>query len=85
LVQGRKNWLFAREDIGGERVANILTILATCIAHDVNPRAYLHLVSKLIVRGWPQSKLAELLPDQLRRMHPELALLPSEDELLLGA
>jgi transposase len=85
LVQGRKNWLFAREDIGGQRVADILTILATCIAHDVNPRAYLHLVTKLIVRGWPQSKLRDLLPDQLRRAHSELVLLPSEDELLLDA
>lgn len=57
----------------------------TCIAHDVNPRAYLHLVTKLIVRGWPQSKLAELLPDALRRAHPAIALLPpDEDNLLLA-
>lgn len=85
LVQGRKNWLFAREDIGGKRVATILTIIGTCIAHDVNPRAYLHLVTKLIVRGWPQSKLAELLPDALRRAHPAIALLPpDEDNLLLA-
>lgn len=85
LVQGRKNWLFAWEDIGGKRVATILTIIGTCIAHDINPRAYLHLVTKLIVRGWPQSKLAELLPDALRRTHPEIALLPAEEEDLLLA
>jgi transposase len=72
LVLGRRNWLFTWEDLGGERTANILTIVATCVAHDVNPRAYLHLVTKLIVEGWPQAKLAELLPDRLLVRHPEL-------------
>jgi len=54
------------------RTAAILNIIATCIAHDVNPRAYLHLVTKLIVRGWPNSKLRELLPDRMLAAHPEL-------------
>ena len=60
LVLGRRNWLFAWLDEGGERTAAILTIVATCIAHEVNPRAYLHLVTKLLVQGWPQSKLRDL-------------------------
>jgi len=49
-----------------------LTIVDTCIAHDVNPRAYLHMVTKLIVQGWPQAKLRELLPDRMLVGHPEL-------------
>ena len=69
LVLGKKNWLFAWEDLGGERAASILTIVATCVAHGVNPRAYLHLVTKLIVDGWPQSKLRELLPDRIEMLH----------------
>lgn len=72
LVVGRKNWLFTWLDIGGERTAAVLTILATCIAHDVNPRAYLHLVTKLIVHGWPNARLRELLPDRILATHPEL-------------
>ncbi len=72
LILGRKNWLFTWLDVGGERTAAILTIIATCIAHDVNPRAYLHLVPKLIVGGWPHSKLRELLPDRMLLAHPEL-------------
>jgi transposase len=72
LVLGRKNWLFTWLDDGGERTAAILSIIATCIAHDVNPRAYLHLVTKLIVNGWPQKKLRELLPDRMLAAHPEL-------------
>jgi len=72
LILGRKNWLFTWLDEGGARTAAILSIIATCIAHDVNPRAYLHLVTKLIVHGWPNSKLRDLLPDRMLAAHPEL-------------
>lgn len=74
LVVGRKNWLFTWEDDGGVRTANILTVVATCIEHDVSPRAYLHLVVRLILDGWPQSKLRELLPDRIVQQHPELLI-----------
>ena len=72
LILGRKNWLFTWLDIGGERTAAILTIVATCIAHDVNPRPYLHLVTRLIVHGWPHARLRDLLPDRILTAHPEL-------------
>jgi transposase len=72
LVLGRRNWLFTWLDEGGERTAGILTIIATCIAHEINPRAYLHLVTKLIVHGWPHARLRELLPDRMLAVHPEL-------------
>jgi transposase len=74
LVLGRKNWLFTWLDVGGERTANILTIVATCIAHDVNPRAFLHLITNLIVQGWPQSKIRDLLPDRVLASHPQLQI-----------
>jgi len=38
----------------------------------VNPRAYLHLLVKLIIEGWPQAKLRDLLPDRILVAHPEL-------------
>lgn len=72
LVLGRKNWLFAWLDDGGKRTATILSIIATCIAHDVNPRAYLHKVIHCIVQGWPQHRLRELMPDRMLAAHPEL-------------
>lgn len=72
LVLGRKNWLFTWLDEGGTRTGDILSIVATCIAHDVNPRAYLHLVLHRIVHGWPQAELRELLPDRMLASHPEL-------------
>lgn len=72
-------------DVGGERTAAVLSTIATCIEHDVNPRAYLHLVTRLVVGGWPQRQLRELLPERIVVAHPELAtgepaaLLPSGD------
>jgi transposase len=72
LVLGRRNWLFTWLDEGAERTGDILSIIATCIAHDVNPRAYLHLVVHCIVHGWPQAKLRDLLPDRMLAQHPEL-------------
>jgi transposase len=72
LVLGRKNWLFTWLDDGAGRTATILSIIATCIAHDVNPRAYLHKVVHCIVHGWPNDKLRELLPDRMLATHPEL-------------
>ncbi len=74
LVLGRRNWLFAWEDLGGERTAHILTIVGTCVAHGVNPRAYLHLVTNLIINGWPHAKLRDLLPDRLAVAHPDLVV-----------
>jgi transposase len=72
LILGRKNWLFTWLDVGGKRTAAILSIVATCIAHDINPRAYLRLATRLIVHGWPQKQLRELLPDRMLEAHPEL-------------
>jgi transposase len=74
LVLGRKNWLFAWEDIGGARAASILSILGTCIAQGINPRAYLHLVTKMILHGWPQARLRDLLPDRIAKIEPTLRL-----------
>jgi transposase len=74
LVLGRRNWLFTWLDEGAERTATVLTVIATCIAHGINPRAYLHLVSRLIVNGLPQSKLRDVLPDRVVVGYPELYL-----------
>lgn len=76
LVTGRKNWLFAFGDLGGQRTAVILTVLGSCIAHRVNPRAYMHTVAKLLVNGWPNARLRELLPDRITALYPELELPP---------
>ena len=86
LVQGRRNWMFVWGDLGGERTANVLTVLCTCIAHGVNPRAYLHAVTRLIVHEWKDSRLRELLPDRIHLLYPELQTTdPDELELAIDA
>ncbi|WP_034885863.1 IS66 family transposase [Ensifer aridi] len=60
---GRKNWLFAGSDKGGERIANILTIIETTKLHGHNPEAYLTDVLTRI-QNHPKDRLEELLPWQ---------------------
>jgi hypothetical protein len=85
LVLGRRNWLFTWEDLGGERTAAIFTIVGTCASHGINARAYLHFVAKLIVDGWPQAKLRDLLPDRIAAAHPELLVRTPIAPEMMGA
>src|SRR5690606_34216660 len=71
LVLGRRNWLFTWGDDGGERIANILTIVSSCIAHGVNPREYLMVVTQALLERRP---VAELLPDRIVVSHPNLCI-----------
>lgn len=58
---GRKNYLFVGHDIAGENLAINQTLVASCIANEVNPQEY---VADVIIRiqNHPQSKIDELLP-----------------------
>ena len=58
---GRKNWLFAGSDKGGERIANILTIIETAKTHGHNPKDYLTDVLTRI-KDHPKDRIHELLP-----------------------
>jgi hypothetical protein len=58
---GRKNWLFAGSDKGGERIANILTIIETTKLHGHNPEVYLTDILTRI-QDCPTDRLNELLP-----------------------
>lgn len=60
---GRKNWLFAGSDKGGERIANILTIIETAKLHGHNPEAYLTDVLTRI-QSHSKDRRQELLPWQ---------------------
>jgi hypothetical protein len=58
---GRKNWLFAGSDAGGDRIANVLTLIETAKMHGHNPESYLTAVLGLI-KDWPKENLIALLP-----------------------
>ena len=61
VALGRKNWLFAGSDAGGERAATFYTIIRTAKLNNIEPEAYLR---DLLTRigGHPINRLDELLP-----------------------
>lgn len=61
---GRKNYLFAGSDAGGERAAIVYTVLAACRIHGREPWGYLHDVLTELARRDPLADVDDLLPDR---------------------
>jgi transposase len=59
---GRKNWMFAGADCGGERAAAMYSLLETAKLNGVNPQNWLADVLDRIGRGHSINRLDELLP-----------------------
>ncbi len=58
---GRKYWLFAGSDAGGERAAVLYSLLGICRLNGVEPEAWLRYVLGHI-QDWPVNRLRDLLP-----------------------
>jgi transposase len=61
-LTGRKNFLFVGNDLAGQNLAVLLSLVRTCEAVGVNPQAYLADVL-MRVQDWPAARVAELLPE----------------------
>ena len=61
VAMGRKAWLFAGSDRGGERAAATYSLIVTAKLNDVDPKAWLADVFRRI-NDHPASRLDELLP-----------------------
>ncbi|MCL1611957.1 IS66 family transposase [Marseilla massiliensis] len=76
ITLGRKNYLFCGNHEAAVNMSVICSLLATCKAHDVNPRDYL----KDIISQMPYHKksadeeLLNLLPHKWKLQHPESLL-----------
>lgn len=64
VTLGRKNYLFAGSDRGGESAASIYTLIGTAMLNGVEPYAYLRTVFERIAEH-PVNRIDELLPWQL--------------------
>jgi transposase len=42
VVLGRRNWLHVGQESGGEKAANLFSLMITCKRLNVEPYAYLH-------------------------------------------
>jgi transposase len=72
IALGRKSWLFAGSDRGGERAAVMLTLIHTARLNDVDPQAWLANVLARIA-GHAVHRLDELLPWNWRKSMPSRA------------
>ena len=61
LTLGRKNWLFAGSDAGGDRAAVLYTLIETAKLNGRDPEAYLRNVIGRIA-DHPINRIADLLP-----------------------
>jgi len=61
LALGRKNWLFAGSDTGGDRASIMYTLIETAKMNDLNPEAYLRDIIAQIA-DHPIKKIDQLLP-----------------------
>jgi transposase len=61
VALGRKNYLFAGSDSGGERAAAIYSLIGTAKLNGADPEAYLRMVMERIA-DHPISRIGELLP-----------------------
>jgi hypothetical protein len=61
IALGRKSWLFAGSDRGGQRAAAMYSLIVTAKLNNIDPQAWLADVLARIA-GHPASRLDELLP-----------------------
>jgi len=75
IAVGRRNWLFAGSDAGGERAAILYSIIESAKLHGIEPFAYLRDLLEKLGAGWPMRRLEELMPD---RWAAERSIAPPE-------
>jgi hypothetical protein len=70
IAIGRKAWLFAGNNHGGERAASMYTLIETAKLNDVGPQAWLA-DALAQINDHPAARLAELLPWNWKASRPQ--------------
>ena len=68
VALGRKNWLFAGSDQGGQTAAVLMSLCTTCKNLGIDPQAYLRDGLDRISTH-PAKRIDELLPDRWQELH----------------
>jgi len=71
VALGRKNYLFAGSDAGGDRAAAFYSLIGTAKLNDLDPEAYLRTVLERVAEH-PINRIDELLPWNLASPGEEL-------------
>ena len=66
VALGRKNYLFAGSDTGGEHAAALYSLIGTAKLNDLDRESYLRDVLSRIA-GYPVNRIEELLPSNVAR------------------
>jgi transposase len=66
MTNTRKNALFAGSNGDRRAWATIATLLTTAKMNGVDPNAWLTQTLERIARGWPNSRMADLMPWNFR-------------------
>ena len=61
VAVGRKNWMFAGSDSGGEHAAVLYSLIGTCRLNNVEPEKWLRYVIEHI-QDWSANRVRDLLP-----------------------
>lgn len=56
VAVGRKNWMFAGSDSGGEHAAVLYSLIGTCCLNNVEPEKWLRYVIEHI-QDWPANRV----------------------------
>jgi transposase len=73
VALGRRSYLFAGSDAGGERAASMYTLIGTCKLAGIDPEAYLrHVIER--IADHPINRIDELLPWNVRLPSPTEAV-----------
>lgn len=76
ITLGRKNYLFCGNHEAAVNMSVICSLLATCKAHDINPRKYLNdvIAQMPYYKKATHEELLNLLPHKWKLKHPECVL-----------
>ena len=82
ITLGRKNYLFCGNHEAAVNMSVICSLLATCKAHDVNPREYLNdvIAQMPYYKNATHEELLNLLPHKWKLKHPESILTKQHEE-----